>query len=233
MSKSSLLILVAFVAALSAGATSPASAADSARHVVTTGALGKGTVTLWQQNGSLGVTLDKAAIDSLPATGTRVDLITDAAPFQLVEIDWNPQGHEPKGVYDVPHFDAHFYVIDKSERDVIAFAPPGKVAKPDAGMIPDGYISDGTVIPQMGMHFISANTPEFHGKPFTATQIWGYNNGHLAFVEAMFTKKFMTDKGTFTESIPRPAKLANAQTLPKTMTVATNAEGGYDITLAP
>lgn len=233
MSKSSLLTLVALAAALSAGATPSASAADSARQVVTTGALGKGTVTLWQQNGSLGVTLDQAALDSLPTTDTRVDLVSNVAPFRLVEIDWNPKGHAPKGIYDVPHFDAHFYVIDKAERDAIAFAPPGKVAKPDAGVVPDGYMSDGTVIPQMGMHFISANTPEFHGKPFTATQIWGYNNGHLAFVEAMFTRKFLTGKGTFTEAIPRPAKLADAQNLPKTMSVAANPAGGYDITLAP
>lgn len=232
MSKSSLLILVAFVAALSAGATSPG-LADSGRQVVTTGALGKGTVTLWQQSGQLGVTLDKAALDSLPKTGTRVDLVSDVAPFRLVEIDWNPQGHEPKGVYDVPHFDAHFYVIDKAERDSIAFAAPGKATRPDAGAVPEGYISDGTVIPQMGMHYISATRPEFHGKPFTCTQIWGYNNGHLAFVEAMFTQKFMTDKGTFTEAIPRPAKLADANSLPKTMNVAANPAGGYDITLTP
>ncbi len=221
---------VALAAALAAVATS-LSAATPARHTLATGALGKGRVTLWQQGSRLGATIDKAALDSLPRTEARVDLDANAAPFRLVEIDWHPYGHGPKGIYDVAHIDAHFYVITKQERDAIAFAPPGRVARPLASIVPQGYISDGTVIPQMGMHFVSAAQPEFHGKRFMASQIWGYDKGRLAFVEAMFSSKFIRSNGSFEEALPRPALLPLANTLPGRMAVERNGALGYDITL--
>lgn len=224
-----LLIPVALAAALSAGATSISWAA-SARQTVARGALGKGTVVLWQQGGTLGVTLDRAALASLPAKERRVDLVTSDAPFRLVEIDWHPHGHPPQGIYTVPHFDAHFYVIPKSERDAIAFAAPGSVAKPADAIVPMGYMSDGTVEPQMGMHYVSPAQPEFHGKPFMASQIWGYNKGHLAFVEAMFSLKFVHSKQQWVQAIPQPKAAKPIQGLPHTMAVSPNAWGGYDIT---
>ncbi len=148
----------------------------------------------------------------------------------MVEIDWHPHGHEPKGVYDVPHFDAHFYVIDKSERDAIAFGAPGTVAKPDSAIVPEGYVTDGTVVPMMGMHFVPGSAPEFHGKPFMCTQIWGYNKGHLAFVEAMFSLQFINGKGAFEQPI---AQLKNVPIhgLPHAMTVA-GESNGYSVVLA-
>lgn len=226
----SFLIPVALAAALSAGALSPVSAA-AARQIVGHGTLGKGTVTLWQQNGALGVTIDKAAFASLPAKETRVDLVPQAAPFRLVEVDWHPHGHPPAGVYTVPHFDVHFYVIPKSERNAIAFAPPGSVPKAADAIVPMGYITDGTVEPQMGMHYVSPAQPEFHGKPFMAAQIWGYNKGHLAFVEAMFSLKFVNAKESWTQNLAR-AKDANLTAgLPRTMAVTPSA-GGYEIILS-
>jgi hypothetical protein len=30
-------------------------------------------------------------------------------PYTFVEVNWNPAGHEPNGVYDEPHFDFHFW----------------------------------------------------------------------------------------------------------------------------
>ena len=32
----------------------------------------------------------------------------DDVPFKWVLLNWNPEGHIPPGVYDVPHFDVHF-----------------------------------------------------------------------------------------------------------------------------
>jgi len=224
-----LLIPVALAAALSAGAASPIAAAP-ARQVVSHAALGKGTVTLWQQGSRLGVTIDRAAFASLPAKETRVDLVTNRAPFRLVEIDWHPHGHPPKGIYTVPHFDAHFYVIPKSERDAIAFAAPGTAAKAPDAIVPMGYMTDGTVEPQMGMHYVSPAEPEFHGKPFMATQIWGYNKGHLAFVEAMFSLKFVDAKASWSQAVAQPKKTVAG--LPRMMSVTRNASGGEDIVLS-
>lgn len=220
---------VAFAAALSAGATSFVSAAP-ARHVISTGALGKGTVSLWEDGTQLGATISQAAIDSLPNDEVRVDLAGDSKPFKFVELDWHPHGHEPKGVYDVPHFDVHFYTIDKAERDAIAFAPPGAVPKPASQTVPAGYVSDGAVVPQMGMHFVSAMQPEFHGKPFMCSQIWGYNGQHFAFLEAMFSLKFVNANGSFAESIARPVVAPAGVALPSTMHVNRGSRG-YDIVL--
>lgn len=231
MNSKFLVTAVAFAAALSAGATSFAFAAPS-REVITSASLGKGTVTLWREGGRLGASIDAAALASLPATETRVDLpVPGAARFRLVEIDWHPHGHPPKGIYDVPHFDAHFYVIEASQRDRIAFAAPGTVAKPAGNLVPAGYVTDGSVVPQMGMHFVPASAPEFHGRPFGCTEIFGYDTGRFAFVEAMFSKRFADEGGSFSQVIPHPAGIAGS--LPSRMDVARNAQtGAYDIALS-
>lgn len=44
-------------------------------------------------------------------------------PFQHFVLNWNPDGHNPPGVYDLPHFDFHFYLISNEERTAI-LAPP-------------------------------------------------------------------------------------------------------------
>lgn len=224
------LLPVALAAALSAGA-SPIVGAAPARQNLAHGSLGNGAVTLWQQGAMLGVTIDKAALSSLPAKDARVDLVPAAGMFRLVEIDWNANGHPPAGVYTVPHFDAHFYVIPKSERDAIAFAPPGKVAKPASTIVPMGYVTDGSVAPQMGMHYVSAMQPEFHGKPFTVSQLWGYDKGHLAFIEAMFTRAFVNSKQHWTQAVAKPSAKIIAG-LPRTMAVGSNASGGVDVILS-
>jgi hypothetical protein len=228
MRTTTIVTSIALAAALSAGATTPIFA-TSARHVIATGKLGNGTVTLWQKGAQLGASIDDAALRSLPQQETRIDLPTTVTPFRLVEIDWHPHGHEPKGIYDVPHFDAHFYVIDKAERDAIAFGPPGSVAKPDPAIVPEGYVTDGTVVPMMGMHFAPASAPEFHGKPFMCTQIWGYNKGRLAFVEAMFSLKFINANASFHEPLAQPKHLV-IDPLPRNVSVSRD-NGGYSAVL--
>lgn len=179
----------------------------------------------------MGVTIDKAALASLPAQETRVDLIPSSGVFRLVEVDWHPHGHPPAGIYTVPHFDVHFYVISKAERDAIAFAAPGRVAKPVDEIVPAGYITDGTVEPQMGMHYVSPAQPEFHGKPFMASQIWGYNHGHLAFVEAMFSMKFVDTKQSWAQGLAQPKNGKVTAGFPHSMSVGPSKTGGYDIAL--
>ena len=75
--------------------------------------------------------------------------------YQFVQFGWNPKGHEPPGVWDVPHFDFHFYTIDVAtkgailpgEGDVPAengefaegpFAERAMMA-PEAGFLPASY----------------------------------------------------------------------------------------------
>jgi hypothetical protein len=232
MNKRSFFTAVALTAALGAAAV-PALSASATREVLATGKLGNGTVTAWKEGAVLGASIDAAALASLPTQPAIVDLpLSGTAPFQLVEIDWNPQGHEPQGVYTVPHFDVHFYVITKAQRDAIAAAQPGSGVKPDTAMVPEGYMTDAAVVPKMGMHYVPQEAPEFHGKPFTCTPLYGYTNTkQLAFVEAMFTQKFTSEKATCSHPLPNAKGLADAG-LPKTISVSPNeSNGAYDIRL--
>lgn len=45
-------------------------------------------------------------------------------PFTYVPMNWNPHGHMPPGVYDLPHFDVHFYTNSDSKR--LAIRPDRK-----------------------------------------------------------------------------------------------------------
>src|SRR5438128_9596618 len=94
--------------------------------------IGKGAARAWvtlDPNGhptAIGVTFDEAALDGLPMDiphgqhGTEYVLAmppeASATPFDHVGVNWNPHGHEPSTIYDVGHFDFHFYMIGQQER---------------------------------------------------------------------------------------------------------------------
>lgn len=74
----------------------------------------------------LGISINDAALNGMPtSTGETgeghhhenvvilsLDPLAKAiTPFDHIEIDWNPAGHEPAGIYDKPHFDFHFYIM--------------------------------------------------------------------------------------------------------------------------
>lgn len=97
----------------------------------------------------------------------------NATPYKFVELDWNPGGHEPAGVYDVPHFDFHFYTVEKSVRDGIDPEKLGQTAYlaksgnlPPEGQRASNYLAlaaPGTpimAVPHMGTHWVDIRTPE-------------------------------------------------------------------------
>lgn len=157
---------------------------------------------------------------SLPTRG--------AAPYRFVELDWNPGGHEPPGIYDQPHFDFHFYTISPAERAAIvpsdsqfqrkADMLPAEAQRPPfyAMAAPPGAPAPG--VPLMGVHWIDVRSPELQkmmGKPeayrpFTTTFIYGSWAGRFTFVEPMITrthimaKKTATDPAVRDEVIPVP-----------------------------
>jgi Domain of unknown function (DUF5602) len=101
----------------------------------------------------------------------------DITPFTFIELDWNPQGHEPAGIYDRPHFDFHFYTITRAERDAIDPADRDFVRKaehmPQPELVPAGYIVPQPVmpVPRMGVHWVNREADELNGKVFTQTFI--------------------------------------------------------------
>ena len=182
----------------------------------------------------IGVAFSEAAMDNLPAasmammdgganmsahammTEILLDLPTGhGTQYKFVQVDWNPAGHEPPGIYDVPHFDFHFYNISKAERDLIDPSNPQFVTNarnfPDSTYARSYFVNQAVVlnapaealtVPRMGLHWLDAKSPELQGmvgnpagyKPFTATFIQGSWAGAFIFEEPMITRAHLLSR---------------------------------------
>lgn len=122
-----------------------------------------------------------------------------ATAFDHVMLNWNVHGHEPPGVFDVPHFDFHFYMITQAEQMAIPpyeVNPTGFNNLPAPGTWPLMYIPLPGGVPQMGRHWLSTTfTP-----PFSYTMIYGSYAGEFIFMEPMITRAFLL--GGTSVSIP-------------------------------
>lgn len=127
-------------------------------------------------------------------------------PFTWSLTNYNPEGHVPPGVYDVAHFDVHFYIQSLEDRNAIRPGPcpvlthcddyaRAKIPVPVRHVHPDFKDLD-AVEPAMGNHLIDDTGPEFHGVPFTHTWIYGSYDGEISFYEAMITTKWFEDLRT-------------------------------------
>lgn len=130
--------------------------------------------------------------------------------FEWFGLNWNPQGHIPPGIYDVPHFDMHFYTMPYQDRFAIepglcAAAPPGTLISCDSfytGLEPlpadmepgGGFVNVGAVEAGMGAHMIDLTGPEWNGETFTHTYIWGVYDGEITFQEPMITRDYLLQK---------------------------------------
>lgn len=159
-----------------------------------------------------------------------------ATPIKYLILNWNPMGHTPAHVYDVPHFDVHYYLISDEERSAIAPAtgdtmcmvpnPPGSpegehpvsvdcdtfetamMPLPE-GQMPTGYVSVGAVEPAMGNHLLDPTAPELNGENFTYTWIYGAYDGKLTFLEPMIANSFLEEKNPeVCASFPLPEEMA-------------------------
>lgn len=171
---------------------------------------------------ALGIRLSAAALRGLPeedpadAHGWEylLELPPEAAGmgYDHIGINWNPHGHIPQGVYDKPHFDVHFYLIDTAARSSITAVGDDleRAHKaPAEALMPAGYIlPPGTEVPGMGAHAINPGSDEFIGKPFTKTFIYGFYDGALIFVEPMMTKDFLEARPNDHVPVPVPATYA-------------------------
>ncbi|MCC6747713.1 MAG: hypothetical protein IT371_08660 [Deltaproteobacteria bacterium] len=143
--------------------------------------------------------------------------------------DFNPKGHGPPKVYDVPHFDFHFYGIDQATREAIdckAEKMPEQAAIPAPFIIPGvGPEPDGTCAPKMGVHAIDPTSPEMsrsNPKPFTLTRVLGYTAGKLAFLEPMVTQAYLKEHKDFKLTFPAAPGVTTAW--------PTTVSGTYDAT---
>ena len=144
---------------------------------------------------------------------------TQLTPFDHIGLNWNPNGHEPQGVFDVPHFDFHFYMISVKEQMAIPEWSSQTDAAfnnyPSMGYMPADYFTPpgpATAEPQMGKHWLPANLGAY--LPFSKIMIYGSYNGQLIFVEPMITLNYLLSNVDFSMNYSQPQHFAKAGNYP-------------------
>jgi hypothetical protein len=157
---------------------------------------------------AIGVTFPEATFTGLPHAHTELVLElpaqASATSFRHITLDWNPHGHEPEHIYDLPHFDLHFYTISAQERMQIGVDDPNAEKLPAEQYIPAGYVPGPGYVPQMGKHWLDPTSPEFNGGTFTQTFLMGSYNEKMIFWEPMITLDYLLEKKTETFSLAQP-----------------------------
>ncbi|HEX7328477.1 MAG TPA: DUF5602 domain-containing protein [Casimicrobiaceae bacterium] len=197
---------------------------------------------------SIGVVFTAGMLDGLPRAAEGAD---PDFPYQLgmpekgpktvvdhVVVNWESAGHPPPGVYDVPHFDFHFYLVSSAERLKVRFKSENESGdpsqQPPAELLPAGYmVPPGTAVSAMGVHAINPASPEFHAHPFTTTFIYGYYNKRLTFIEPMVSLAYLQSKLAFSAPIARPAVFEKRGAYPSSYRVDyDDARKSYEVSLA-
>ncbi|MDQ3020975.1 MAG: T9SS type A sorting domain-containing protein [Bacteroidota bacterium] len=107
----------------------------------------------------IGVSMTEGVMNNLPDTIIREFVLNLPAPvaaddttFNHLFLTWNPDGHGPPGINEVPHFDFHFSTVSVAEREAVI---PGidPVYYPRE-FVPRDYLRDAPgVVPRRGLHW--------------------------------------------------------------------------------
>jgi hypothetical protein len=181
---------------------------------------------------SLGIELSEASLRGLSDGDESFELPIPAAvqtaPVQHIVLNWNHAGHIPPGIYTVPHFDLHFYMISEEERSKISCTGEDLArcqATVPAEFVPADYIAaPGGEEAGMGSHWVDPGFPEFHGGTFTRSFIYGFYDGKMNFLEPMFTVAYLKTHPNETVEIKQPQAFQKAGYYPKTYSIRYNAE---------
>ncbi len=214
-----MLALCGLWAAAAAGCAWTDSPAATRLLVGETRALGQGTVRSWLALGEdgtpagLGATFTERALLGVPAdTDHTLTLALPAhaaaaVPFDHVEMGWRPRGEEPKGIFDRPHFDLHFYLVPAQAREGIT--DPERAARPPAPeWIPASYVPTPGLTPRVGAQWIDPTAPEFNGNPFEHGFAYGFYDGQLVFLEPRVTRAFLESRPDVTQELKLPQSYA-------------------------
>ena len=209
--------------------------------------VGAGTARSWVETDdqnhpkTVGISFDKTAFTNLPAGDEAEYMLPLPAkgsltPFTMVMLDWNPHGHPPAHVYDLPHFDMHFYMMSESERQAIPeyeADSTGFLKYPGQGYIPETYVPIPGGEAKMGTHWVDIMSPELSQtdpQKFTQTFVYGSYNGAVSFYEPMATLDYLTTTKAYTRDIPQPKKFGRDGYYPTKMSF-TDKGGTMEVTL--
>lgn len=199
--------------------------------------LGNGSAYSWIETDdartvkTIGITFQKSAFNNLPADAEaeyilRLPLEKVITPFQTVVLDWNPHGHAPEHIYDKPHFDLHFYLMEESERLTIpeyATDSTKYLKFPGADYLPTNYVPIPGGEAEMGTHWVDLTSPELSAtnpQVFGQTFVYGSYNGNVTFYEPMATLAYLTTVTAFSRDIPQPLKYGKTGYYPTKMSFA-------------
>lgn len=146
---------------------------------------------------AIGVRISEKVLDRLPHDATistlRLPNKAENMAFDHVDLDWNPEGHEPDGLYTVPHFDVHFFMVSEEYKMGIT-GPEKGVDYPDEIYQPLNYSpppaevpAELQLVPNMGVHWMRNDEPF----PFTHTFIYGSYDDSFIFMEPMVTVEYL------------------------------------------
>lgn len=187
----------------------------------------------------IGIEMSHDALENLPMHAEEHELVLrlhhharEATPFDHILINWNPEGHEPTGVFSVPHFDFHFYMMPLAERvQIPAWSPTTDAAfnnYPPEGYMPATYFTPpgaGTAEPRMGKHWLPVNLGEF--LPFSKIMILGSYDGEVTFIEPMITLDHLLSETDSSEAYPQPASFAEAGNYPTKYNIHHDMQTGH------
>ncbi len=183
---------------------------------------------------AIGVAVSEEAIGSLPHGSDMVlqfPAQASALPFKHLYMGYMQAGHPPVKIYDLPHFDFHFYMIPNEER--LKYTPetiPMMMKAPAKGTIPSTFFEEAAV-PLMGMHWADGKSGEFNNQKFNKTFLYGSYDTKVIFYEPMITLEYLKATNETTDIIPLGA-FPGSGMYPTKYTVSHNtAEKQYEVTL--
>jgi hypothetical protein len=178
-----------------------------------------------------GIVVSVASIEASPADPPMVMPPKPDAAINLTEavsaktglteftFFWEAHGHPPTP-YLTPHYDFHFYLVPRAEREAIdckdatkptdlpaGYALPDEKLPPEVAKMLGTDVLIGVCIPQMGMHALldsELKTTE----PFRGTMVVGYWKGKPIFIEPMISKAMLLEKKSFELPIPTEVEVS-------------------------
>jgi len=173
---------------------------------------------------AVGICLSEAALDSLPQMNQEYILQFNSNSashfYKFVCLNWSAQGHIPDSIYNISHFDVHFYNIEDSIRMMIGSNGSSEITlAPASQYIPSNYSQLIGGAPSMGAHWFDLLAPEFNGSTFTKTFIWGSNNGQFIFWEPMITHDYLLTHPNSETTLRQPLAFQQDGWYPQSYTV--------------
>lgn len=179
----------------------------------------------------IGIRISEKVLDGLPDEEQIVTLRLpnqmEGLAFDHVDLNWNPHGHEPEGLYGAEHFDVHFYMVS-TEYKASLTDPDKGIIYPDEIYRPVNYSPPppfvpavAQLVPNMGVHWVSNDEPSF----FTHTFIYGSYDGSFIFMEPMVTVDYLVNHADGTEfAIAQPQEFKISGYYPTTYKIYYDAK---------